>query len=260
MSKTLGFVMFAAVFAFASPPATASTADFSGRWATVEFGELSVEQVRDRVDGSYTWNDGRVSGEVSGNWMSGTWAQSSSGRRCNREELGTFYWGRFKVQLSGDEERWSGGWSYCDDPEATGGGWSGKRVAGSHQGGGHHGDGDHHGGGYADGPAASTTFEGRWATAEFGEARFEESNGRVRGTYAWNDGQVSGDVDGNRLNGIWAQSSSGRRCNSQQLGSAYWGRFGLQLSTDGERWSGGWSYCDEPEATGGGWNGKRIGE
>ena len=260
MSKTLGLVMFAAVFAFAGTSAPASAADFSGRWATVENGETSLDQNGDRVSGTYAFKDGRVSAEVRGNWMSGIWAQSSSGRRCNREELGTFYWGRFKVQLSGDEERWSGGWSYCEEPEATGGGWNGKRIGGA-SGGGHHGGGNlHDGGGYADGPAASTTFEGRWATAEFGEARFEDRNGRGSGSYAWNNGQVSGNVNGNRLTGIWAQSSSGRRCNSQQLGSNYWGRLSLQLSTDGERWSGGWSYCDEADGSGGGWNGKRIGE
>jgi hypothetical protein len=180
--------------------------------------------------------------------MSGIWAQSSSGRRCNREELGSFYWGRFKFQMSGDQTRWSGGWSYCDEPEATGGGWNGKRI------------GSVPGGDFADGPAAPTTFEGHWATAEFGEARFEERDGRVSGSYAWNGGQISGDANGNRLTGIWAQTTSGRRCNSQQLDSFYWGRMSLQLSTDGERWSGGWSYCDEADGSGGGWNGKRIRE
>ena len=249
MYRTIGFVMFGAAIALVGTSAARADADFSGRWATVENGETSLDQNGDRVSGTYAFKDGRVSAEVSGNWMSGIWAQSSSGRRCNREELGTFYWGRFKVQMGGDEQRWSGGWSYCDEPEATGGGWSGQRIGG----------GEGHGG-YHDGPAAPTTFEGRWATAEFGEARFEDRDGRITGSYAWSGGQVSGNADGNRLTGIWAQTTSGRRCNSQQLGSNYWGRLSLQLSTDGERWSGGWSYCDEPDGSGGGWNGKRLGE
>jgi hypothetical protein len=34
----------------------------------------------------------------------------------------------------------------------------------------------------------------------------------------------------------------------------------LQRSADGERWSGGWSYCDEADGSRGGWSGKRIRE
>ena len=246
MYRTIGILIFGVLAAFAGMSAPASAADFSGRWATVEFGEMNVEQVRDRVDGTYAWNGGRVSGEVSGDWLSGIWAQSTSGRRCNREELGTFYWGRFKFQMSGDQTQWTGGWSYCDEPEASGGGWSGKRIGGVPS------------GSYNDGPTLDASFAGRWATAEFGEARLEDNNGLVSGSYAWKNGRISGSMNGNRLSGIWAQTTSGRRCNSQQTGSFYWGRFSWQLSSDATRWTGHWSYCDEPEGSGGGWNGTRI--
>jgi hypothetical protein len=243
MKTAFGFALVAAMFAVAS--IAASAADFSGRWATKTSGEMRLEQSGNRVNGTYTLNGGQVRGEVSGDRLTGTWAQSTSGRRCSRQELGTNYWGRLSVSLSGDARSWSGRWSYCDEAEGSGGEWSGERI----------GDVAYH-----DGPAATTTFEGRWATKTSGEMRLAQSGDRVDGSYALNGGQIRGDANGNRLTGIWTQSISGRRCGSEELGSAYWGRFSFQLSTDGERWSGRWSYCDELEGSGGGWNGSRIGE
>jgi hypothetical protein len=245
MSKFLGFVMFGAAIAFTST--AASAADFSGRWATKTSGEMRLEQSGDRVNGTYALNGGQIRGEVSGDRLSGTWAQSTSGRRCSRQELGTNYWGRLSVRLSGDARSWSGRWSYCDEAEGSGGEWNGERIGGVM-------------GGYHDGPAATTTFEGRWATKTSGEMRLAQNGDHVDGSYALSGGQIRGDSNGNRLSGIWAQSTSGRRCGRQELGTDYWGRFSFQLSTDGERWSGRWSYCDEAEGSGGEWNGSRIGE
>ena len=245
MNRTFGFVVFAAAFAFASSSTGASAADFSGRWATKTSGEMRLEQNGARVDGTYALNNGRIRGEVNGDRLTGLWVQSTSGRRCTSEQQGTYYWGRLTVSLSSDGRGWSGRWSYCDEADGSGGEWAADRV----------GDVAYH-----DGLLPNRWFEGRWSTKTSGEMRLKQNGAHISGTYALNNGRIEGEVDGKRLTGLWAQSNSGRRCNTQQLGSFYWGRFSFQLNGDGEGWSGPWSYCDEANGSGGTWEATRIGE
>jgi hypothetical protein len=234
MKKSFGFLMFATAFALTSTSTSALAADFSGRWATKTSGEMRLDQSGNHVTGTYALNGGQIRGEVSGDRLSGIWAQSNSGRRCASTQQGTNYWGRLSVRLSGDAGRWSGRWSYCDEAEGSGGEWNGDRI----------------------GPS----FSGRWATKTSGEMRLVQSGDHVDGSYALNGGQIRGALKGDQLSGLWAQSTSGRRCNRQQLGTAYWGSFSYKLSGDGKRWSGPWAYCDEPAGSGGVWEAERIGE
>ena len=126
-------VCLSALFALAIGGAQA--ADFSGRWSTKEFGELSVRQFADTAQGTYSFKDGHVSGTVSGDTFTGVWAQAASGRRCSSLQLGSAYWGQFELHMGHDGSYWKGRWSYCDDPRLSGGEWSGERIASGNLGG-----------------------------------------------------------------------------------------------------------------------------
>lgn len=235
--------VFALLGALALCAVSASAADFSGRWATKTSGEMRLLQNGDRVDGSYDLNGGRISGAVSGGQLSAIWAQSLSGRRCARQELGSWYWGRLTVNLSADGKSWSGRWSYCDEQELSGGIWEATRT----------GDVASH-----DGPPPNRSFAGRWATKTSGEMRLDQNGAVIEGSYALNSGRIRGEAKGNELSGVWAQSKSGQRCARAEMGSFYWGRFTWRLANDGKRWSGPWTYCDG--GTSGTWEADYIGE
>ncbi|MGH3851110.1 MAG: hypothetical protein ACRDRT_15705 [Pseudonocardiaceae bacterium] len=58
---------------------------FTGRWST-PFGELTLQQTGNAVDGDYPAGDRQVHGTISGNVMRGRWTQSPS--RSEPEDAG----------------------------------------------------------------------------------------------------------------------------------------------------------------------------
>ena len=99
---------------------------FGGRWTTSE-GEVDLVQSGSSVSGTYSQDNGRLSGEVVGGRLAGYWAEDGSSARCATERMGSFYWGRIDWALSGDGNGFEGGWSYCDQPVS--GSWRGTRLA-----------------------------------------------------------------------------------------------------------------------------------
>jgi hypothetical protein len=104
-------------------------------------------------------------------------------------------------------------------------------------------------------PATAALYSGRWKSTE-GDMTLQQTNGSVIGSYSQDGGRLEGEATGPRLKGYWAENSSDRRCDSQRLGSWYWGRLDFSLSDDGSRFSGAWSYCDAPPARS--WTGARL--
>ena len=83
-------------------------------------------------------------------------------------------------------------------------------------------------------------------------------NGRaVTGSYSSDGGEIAGEMNGNVLEGWWIENGSNERCATARNGRHHWGR--VRWTFDGDRFAGTWSYCDKPVASGGGWNGERIG-
>ena len=107
--------------------ATAASAQFEGFWDTNQ-GAMRIAQDGDRAHGDYDLKGGRIHGDIDGDGLSGIWAQDWSNRRCYEERMGSFYWGRFRLHISDNDEYFHGRWSYCDQESGSGGEWTGHRV------------------------------------------------------------------------------------------------------------------------------------
>jgi hypothetical protein len=93
-------------------PAPAMTGAFD-----TDFGMLTLS----RTDGSYSYKDGRVViSKIVGDFMDGTWTQSSSGQECSDGA----YRGTFHFRFSRDG--FTGSYGYCDGPTSAGP-WNGRR-------------------------------------------------------------------------------------------------------------------------------------
>jgi hypothetical protein len=109
-----------------SGAASTATGDASGRWRTSE-GEATLTQSGRAVKGSYTSDNGDIVGEMNGNVLEGYWIEKSSGERCATAKNGRHHWGRIRWTFDGG--KFTGVWSYCDQPlPASGSNWSGERI------------------------------------------------------------------------------------------------------------------------------------
>lgn len=97
----------------AQAPAAADATGLAGIWADPD-GPITLQVQGNSVSGSYAFKNGRLRGNLSGSAFSGHWMQDGSALRCEREQGGTFYWGRFELTLDGD--RLDGRFGYCEQP------------------------------------------------------------------------------------------------------------------------------------------------
>jgi hypothetical protein len=88
---------------------------FTGIWAAT-FGELRMKQVKNRVTGTYTTNEGSLEGSIVRGVLNFRWYEKGNNSH------GT---GRFT--LSEDGRSFTGTWNYGDDPDAPGSAWTGTR-------------------------------------------------------------------------------------------------------------------------------------
>lgn len=112
--------------------ADAVLADVTGRWKSSQglFGSfvITLRQGGNQVSGSYTLDDGRISGTISGTTFRGIWSEKSSLEKCPDARLGSNYWGRVELRFDPEFRRFSGVWGYCGDQ--PGRSWSGTRIGG----------------------------------------------------------------------------------------------------------------------------------
>ena len=107
-----------------------ASGDFGGNWTSNE-GDMALGQSGDQVAGTYSSDNGQIQGTVSGEHLTGYWAEASSMMKCDVERLGTFYWGRIDWVLSADGTHFDGSWSYCgEEPTHS---WTGDRVGSAPQ-------------------------------------------------------------------------------------------------------------------------------
>ena len=98
---------------------------------------------------------------------------------------------------------------------------------------------------------------GKWRSSE-GEVTLTQSGRAVKGGYANDGGEIVGEMNGNVLEGYWIENGSAERCATPKNGRHHWGR--IRWTFEGGKFSGTWSYCDKPVASGGGWSGERTGD
>jgi hypothetical protein len=92
---------------------------WTGTWQT-NFGEMLLEQNGEVVQGTYTRGDGKISGQVQGQKLVGTWSENPTYNPPDDA-------GNFEFTMSEDCQSFQGRWKYG----STGGwidGWSGTRT------------------------------------------------------------------------------------------------------------------------------------
>lgn len=228
-------------------PAAAQALDVSGTYSSSE-GAMTLHQNGDRVNGSYTNDNGELIGLMFGTIFEGFWIENSSDRRCSTPKNGRYHWGRATFTFDGNG--FKGVWGHCDDKPARS--WTGTRSHGS-------GGGFDHGAAPAAGSDPfviqddSPGIEGVWSSSE-GEIRFRQQGSRVAGRYTNDNGEIVGTFQNGTLNGIWIEDQSGQRCPTAKNGRYYWGK--LEFRFSGNRFTGKWGYCDGP-LTAGAWGGEK---
>ncbi len=98
--------------------------DVSGRWNSSE-GELVLEQDGTFVRGTYGTRDGRISGTLDGNVLTGSWSESGGGSRCAPDASGRTRRGQLRLVFEGSA--FHGGWTWCEEPPVAGAPWTGWR-------------------------------------------------------------------------------------------------------------------------------------
>lgn len=225
-------------------PAVCQAFNVSGSYSSSE-GAVTLHQSGDRVTGSYTNDNGELTGLMFNNIFEGFWIEDGSDRRCSTPKNGRYHWGR--VTLTFDGNGFSGVWGHCDDKPARP--WNGSRSSGR-QSFTPPADPGHDPFGVT---TAGPGIEGLWGSSE-GDIQFRQRGNQVVGHYNANEhGEISGRLHNDLLTGYWIEDQSGKRCTSPRNGRYNWGRIELHFS--GNSFSGKWGYCEDAPTSN--WNGQR---
>lgn len=95
-------------------------------------------------------------------------------------------------------------------------------------------------------------FSGVWNT-NWGEMRLTQSGASVSGNYTHDKGKITGTVKGNVLIGKWSEAPSYSEPNDA-------GDVELELSEDGNSFSGRWRYGSSGGWYENGWTGTKVGK
>lgn len=95
---------------------------WTGIWETT-FGDLELVQDGSWVTGTYTHNQGRISGTVSGNTLTGTWSEAPSYSPSDDA-------GGVELVMSEGCSAFSGSWKYGHNKATWDGDWTGTRKLG----------------------------------------------------------------------------------------------------------------------------------
>jgi hypothetical protein len=110
--------------ATASPPeqpSGLSACDWTGTWST-SYGTMRLTQSGSAVSGDYEWDQGQITGAVSGNVLQGTWNEAPSRQPPSDA-------GEIVFTMGADCRTFTGEWRYDASGEWQAG-WSGERMPG----------------------------------------------------------------------------------------------------------------------------------
>src|SRR3990172_8545220 len=96
------------------------------------------------------------------------------------------------------------------------------------------------------GSSAEDTWSGTWSS-NFNEMKLTQTGNHVEGTYAYDDGHLTGTVSGNVLKGRWDEAPS------RKGGDA--GPFTFTMGSTGRSFTGTWRHESNPSEALGSWNG-----
>ena len=93
---------------------------WTGVWESSQWGTMELLQNGNTVTGTYSWDEGKIEGTVSGTTLRGTWSESPS--YAPPDDAGDF-----EFTLSADGNSFSGQWRYGSDGEWDGD-WTGQKT------------------------------------------------------------------------------------------------------------------------------------
>jgi hypothetical protein len=88
-----------------NPPAPAAVANWTGSWLCGQWGRLTLSQSGNQVTGSYTYENGKLTGYATGNTLVGTWSEPPTYNTPNDA-------GDVQFNLSADGNSFTGHWRY----------------------------------------------------------------------------------------------------------------------------------------------------
>jgi hypothetical protein len=99
-----------------NPPAPAIVANWSGKWLCGNWGTVTLIQSGDRVTGTYTYKDGKLTGNAGANKLFATWSEaplyvvpvSAGEAEFTMSADGNSFTGRWRYGFSGDWGTWNG--------------------------------------------------------------------------------------------------------------------------------------------------------
>jgi hypothetical protein len=100
-------------------PATVARTPWAGSWDS-DWGIMEFTQTGDKVIGTYTHDNGKIEGSVSGNTLTGTWSESPTYKPPKDA-------GDFVITLAADEKSFTGNWRYGSGSGKWDGGWDAKK-------------------------------------------------------------------------------------------------------------------------------------
>ena len=197
------------------PAPSTTSCTWTGTWDT-NWNKLYLTQNGSTVSGTYEYDQGRVTGTVSGNQLNGRWSEAPSYQEPY--DAGAFVW-----TIAADCSSFSGAWGYGTDRSV--GTWNGTRT-------------------FTTVPAptptaitvpsATASWAGTWDT-DYGVMVLTQTASAVSGTYTWDGGKIAGTASGGVLSGKWSESPSYEPPSDA-------GDMEFRMSADGNSFTGTWSY------------------
>jgi hypothetical protein len=128
MRKLATTISAALIAAAMATTASAQTAKVFSLWNSSEGQITFAHPGGSSISGSYTKDDGRITGRVANHHLEGFWIQRQSARRCTTSLDGSYYWGRVALDFTSGRS-FTGHWSYCERPVSPGyGEWTGSLI------------------------------------------------------------------------------------------------------------------------------------
>ncbi|AET63601.1 hypothetical protein Mhar_0210 [Methanothrix harundinacea 6Ac] len=122
MRRNLWIGAAAVLMLLSLPAAFAQSCDWTGTWET-NWGEMELQQHgNNTVTGTYTHDNGRISGTILGDVLIGTWSEDAQ----EDPYMPPYNAGEVEFTISDDCSSFDGRWRYGSSGEW--GSWSGTRI------------------------------------------------------------------------------------------------------------------------------------
>lgn len=101
-------------------------------------------------------------------------------------------------------------------------------------------------------PPVAAPVDGAYKT-DHGKMNLMQVGADVEGTYA--HGSITGRMQGDVLEGWWAQQTSPQRCDTPRMETHHWGRVRFRFDAERKMFLGRFGYCETGPSSP--WNGTR---